>query len=102
MEKYSENIMTKKQYQALVDDTLSIALNMMAENNTAIWHSIVNQIKDIKQEVVESQRLKGWDDINDRYTLGMIAVHEFDEEDEMQSRLCDVFRGAVHYNELSD
>ena len=100
MGKDNSNKMTKTQYRTLVDETLSISLKKQAENDTLIWQSIVNQIKDIKKEVIDNQRLKGWDDINDRYTLGMIAVHEFDDDDEMQTRLCDIFSGAIEYHSM--
>lgn len=97
MKEYNTSKMSKKQYRALVNDALSIFLSKRAEYNTVLWNSIVNQIKDIKKEVVDNQNFKGWDDINDRYTLGMIAIHEFDDGDKMQTLLCDVFSGAMDY-----
>jgi hypothetical protein len=40
--------------------------------------------------------------ITERYTLGAIAVKNFDESDEIYQRLCDIFGGAIVYHELPD
>lgn len=95
----SEN-KTKQYYKKIVDDTLSLAEKRLDEGNHYPWSSIVNQLKDIQVMVVENYSFADWEEIHDRYTLGILAVQEFPEGDEMQSRLCDIFWGVVHYKEL--
>ena len=52
--------------------------------------------------VIENYSFADWEEIHDRYTLGTLAVRDFPEGDEMQLRLCDIFWGAVHYQELEE
>ena len=96
------NNKTKAYYRQIVDSTLVIAENHVKESDSPLWISIVNQIKDIKENVVETQSITDWEDIYDRYSLGRIALEYFDENEEIYKRLCDIFGGAVHYNELPD
>lgn len=96
------NNKTKAYYRQIVDSTLAIAEDHVKESESPLWISIVNQIKDIKENVVETQSITDWEDIYDRYSLGRIALEYFEEDDEMYQRLCDIFGGAVHYNELHD
>lgn len=93
---------TKSYYRQIIDSTLSIAEDLVKEGGSPLWISIVNQIKDIKENVVDSQSITDWEDIYDRYSLGRIALEYFEEDDEMYQRLCDIFGGAVHYNELPE
>lgn len=93
---------TKSYYRQIIDSTLSIAESQMQESGSPLWISIVNQIKDIKENVVNTQSITDWEDIYDRYSLGRIALEYFEEDDEMYQRLCDIFGGAVHYNELPE
>lgn len=97
----SEN-KTKRYYKELLEETLSIASDNSKKHNTSMWHSIVNQIIDIKENVVQKQIFDDWEEIYDRYTLGTIAIQNFEENDEMQHRLCDIFGGAVHYKEFKE
>ena len=93
---------TKSYYRQIIDSTLSIAESQMQESGSPLWISIVNQIKDIKENIVDTQTIADWEDIFDRYSLGRIALEYFEEDDEMYQRLCDIFGGAVHYNELPE
>ncbi len=93
---------TKSYYRQIIDSTLSIAEDHVKESGSPLWISIVNQIKDIKENVVDTQSLTDWEDFYDRYSLGRIALEYFEEDDEMYQRLCDIFGGAVHYNELPE
>ena len=93
---------TKSYYRQIIDSTLSIAEDHVKESGSPLWISIVNQIKDIKENVVDTQSLTDWEDFYDRYSLGRIAIEYFEEDDEMYQRLCDIFGGAVHYNELPE
>lgn len=96
------NNKTKDYYQKIVNETLFISEERLKEEHLLLWNSIVNQLKDIKEMVIEQQAFSDWEEVYDRYTLGTISVREFTEEDEMQARLCDIFWGAVHYSELED
>ena len=96
------NNRTKAYYREILDSTLEIAEKQLTNNENPLWISIVNQIKDIKENVVNTQSITYWEDIYDRYSLGRIALDYFDDDDEMQDRLCDIFGGAVHYSELPD
>lgn len=91
---------TQHYYKKIVDDTLLLAEKRLEEGGFYPWSSIVNQLKDIQAMVIEKYDFADWEEVYDHYTLGTIAVREFTEEDEMQARLCDIFWGAVHYNEL--
>ena len=92
----------KQHYKKIVDDTLLIAEKRLEERNIYPWNSIENQLKDIQAMVIEQYSFSDWEEVYDRYTLGTLAVQEFPEGDEMQSRLCDIFWGAVHYQELEE
>lgn len=96
------NNQTKAYYRQILDSTLDMAENHMNESESPLWISIVNQIKDIKENVVNTQSITDWEDIYDRYSLGRIALEYFEDGDEMQERLCDIFGGAVHYSELPE
>lgn len=91
---------TREYYRVLLDEALINAENRLKVEQTSIWNSIVNQLRDIKEMVIEKQAIAGWEDIYGRYTLGTVAIRELSENDEMQKRLCDIFWGAVHYTEL--
>lgn len=92
---------SRKYYGELVNETLLIAEKRLVSEQTSVWNSIVNQLHDIKEMVIEKQAFTDWEEVYERYTLGTIAAREFSDDDEMQTRLCDIFWGAVHYNELA-
>lgn len=96
------NHRTKAYYIEILNSTLEIAEKQLTMIESPLWISIVNQIKDIKENVVNTQSITDWEDIYDRYSLGRIALEYFDDNDEMQDRLCDIFSGAVHYSELPE
>lgn len=93
---------TKHHYKEILEETLSISKDNLNKYNTSLWNSIVNQILDIKENIVQNQTIDDWEEIYDRYTLGTIAIQNFADDDEMQNRLCDIFGGAVHFDELKD
>ena len=102
MYKKLEEEKTVQYYSELLNNTLSIAERRLTKSQSPLWISIVNQLRDIKEKVIVKQIFSDWEDVYERYTLGIIAIREIPENDEMQARLCDIFWGAVHYNELSD
>lgn len=93
---------TRCYYKEILEDTLSISKANLEKYNTSLWQSIVNQLLDIKDNVIEKQLITDWEEIYDRYTLGTIAIQHFNDDDEMRIRLCDIFGGAVHYFEYPD
>ena len=93
---------TQQYYSELLNETLTIAEKRLASDNTNLWHSVVNQLRDIQEMIIEKQALQGWEDVYERYTLGTLVVHELSEKDEMYARLSDIFWGAVHYKELEN
>lgn len=92
---------SKCHYMNILNETMAI-INESEEKENPLYVNILNQLADLKQQVVEKRIITEWDDINERYTLGLIAIQEFEDNDEMRDRLSDIFGGAVHYNELAD
>lgn len=96
---------TKERYSQILDETQRIveqelSLTQKGEDSD-IWISIISQIKDIREKIVESRIYMDWEDVYARYNIGSIGIEYFDDGDEMHMRLCDIFHGAVHYCELS-
>ena len=52
--------------------------------------------------VVEKQIIFESFDIDERYTLGAIAIRYFDENKKLQDILCDIYYGALHFSELPE
>lgn len=67
-----------------------------------IWESILAQILDIRSNIVDAPNITDWEAVYERYSIGQIGLQCFDEGEEMQLRLCDIFYGAVHYCEFPD
>lgn len=97
---------TKVRYSEILDETQEIAEKELdkhpEENYCDMWISIISQIIDIRKKIVDSRLLSDWKEIYERYTIGRIGMDFFDEDDEIYLRLCDIFHGTVHYNELAD
>lgn len=95
---------TKVRYLQILNETIQIAeaeiLNKSQDENIEMWLSIKAQIKDIRENIVESRTLSDWEEIYERYSIGSLGLQCFDDDDEMHMRLCDIFHGAVHYSEL--
>lgn len=95
---------TKTRYSQILNETTQIVKNEILQSSqdesTHIWLSIKAQIEDIREKIVESHVLVDWEEIYERYTIGAFGLEYFEEDEEMQTRLCDIFHGAVHYSEL--
>lgn len=91
---------TKAEYRRLLDETIDIFRHMSNNRDDELSLIILEQLLDIKENVVELGVLTEWDEINERYTLGGIAIYNFDENDELGLRLQDVFSVAAEYEEL--
>lgn len=101
----SEN-RTKKRFVQILTDTISLFDSLLrSEIQTDIidlYQNIYDQLIDIKENVVDYPKYSGWEQICGRYTLGAIASKNYDDDDEIKHRLCDIFGGAVHFDELKD
>lgn len=90
---------TKAEYQQLLNETIDIFRLQSKNEDDELSRTILEQLLDIKENVVDLGALTEWDEINERYTLGGLAVNNFEEEDELGQRLRDVFWGALEYND---
>lgn len=105
-----ESKATKTHYKEILKETREIAkshlekLRNESDDSPAhiVWTSILNQIDDIRKNIVDKSVITEWQDIYKRYTIGRIGLQAFDDNDEMQLRLNDIFYGTVHYNEFQD
>ena len=105
-----ESKATKTHYKEILEETREIAMSHLEKLRDEpldspahiVWTSILNQINDIQDNIVDNSIITEWQDIYKRYTVGLIGLQAFDDNDEMQLRLNDIFYGAVHYNEFPD
>lgn len=93
---------TKEEYRKVLYDTISIVKEKVTVTGSKFWESILAQLKDIDENIVHGKTQMEWDEIFDRYNLGTLAVNNFNESDEMYGRLCDIFGGAVGYNDAPE
>lgn len=100
------NNSTKQGYRQLLLDTYSIVEKRIETSSSndelMLWQDIIYQINDIRVFVTAQNCSRDWKEIYQRYSIGRIAVQCFDENDEMNHRLSDIFYGAVHYREFAD
>ena len=69
----------------------------------AIYASIYNQLVDIKQNIIEENKVSPDSNYIKRYSLGMIAVKNFDENaDEYAQKLIDSYGGTFDYNKMPE
>lgn len=95
---------TKTRYSQILDETQRIAEveleKDLEEGYSDMWRSVISQIVDIRKKMVDSHFLLSWEEIYERYTIGVVGLEYFDIDSEIHRRLCDIFYGAVHYGEL--
>lgn len=70
--------------------------------NDELSNNILEQLLDIKENVIELEVLSEWDEINERYTLGGLSIRNFDEDDELGLRLQNVFWGALEFGKMHE
>jgi hypothetical protein len=92
----SENY-NQHNYISILNDTIRIFEKMINETPLPIYDNILQQLRDIKENVVEKQIIVDPDEIDERYSLGGIAAKNFDEDDELKERLFDIFGGACDF-----
>lgn len=95
-------IPTKKEYQQVLEDTLAYVTKLSSKDTDPIYPYIVDELNDIYEVIILNNTSLDSDDIFERYDIGAISIKNFDESEEIHQRLCDVFYGTVHYQELCD
>ena len=91
---------TRAEYQQLLNETIDIFRLQSKDKDDELSHIILEQLLDIKENVVELGVLSEWDEINERYTLGALSIHNFSEDDELRQRIQDVFYGSLEYENM--
>lgn len=91
---------TKLEYQQFLNETIEIFRLQSKDEDDELSRIILDQLLDLKENVVDLGVLTEWDEINERYTLGGLAIKNFDVDDELGLRIQDVFYGALDYNEM--
>mgnify|MGYP007056261469 CR=1 FL=1 len=91
---------TKSHYKRILKDTIAIVAHLLEQAPDSLTQNIYDQLLDIQKNVVDEKIYSGWEQINERYTLGAIAVKNYEEDEEMYQRLCDIFGGAILYSEM--
>lgn len=89
---------TKEEYSNLLHETI-LYLNTLKNSgiDDYLYDLIIAQLIDIKEKVVIKRELIDEDEINERYSIGGIAIKNFEEGSEMRERLCDIFSGAMDF-----
>jgi len=95
-------IPTKKEYQQVLEDTIAFITKLSIKESDSIYPYIVNELNDIYQVIILNKTNLDSDDVFEKYDIGAISIHYFEESEEIHQRLSDVFFGTVHYQELSD
>lgn len=95
---------TKKYYREIVDLAIEETKNLMEMSpKVAIYASIYNQLVDIKQNIIEENKVFSRLELYKRYSLGMIAVKNFDENaDGYAQKLIDSYGGAFDYHKMPE
>lgn len=91
---------SKTEYIQFLNETIEIFCLQCNDEEDIISQNILEQLLDIKENVIELGVLTEWDDINERYTLGGLAIKNFEEDDELGQRIQNVFFGALNYHNL--
>lgn len=93
---------TKHNYSVFLSAAICLVEDIMQTTDDYLYKMIYDQLMDIRSNVVETTVLKDYDTINERYNLGGLAIKNFDEDDELQNILKNIFRGALYYSELPE
>ncbi len=95
---------TKTYHREIVNLAIEETKNLMEMSpKVAIYASIYNQLVDIKQNIIEENKVFSRFELYKRYSLGMIAVKNFDENaDEYAQKLIDSYGGTFDYNKMPE
>lgn len=93
---------TQKHYKEILE--AAIAETQLLKDKfpeLIMYKGILEQLLDIKKNIVDENKVLSEDDIYDRYSLGAIAVKNFSlENDVYAQKLSDVFGGAFDYYQM--
>lgn len=93
---------TKSEYEKILNETIIVIETFYMDSPSQLIQSIYAQLLDIREFVVNSQSTVDDEEIFERYTLGAYAIKNFEEGNELRERLCDIFGGAIQYEEFDD
>lgn len=96
-----KEVETQKEYRLLLDDIMKESKELVRKFPEVIMYkSILDQVLDI-YEVIKKNKKLSEDQIYSRYTLGNMAVKNFDTEHELYGRkLEDIFGGLFEYFDM--
>lgn len=92
----------KHNYRFFLNETIRIIEESISNTQDELLKMILPQLHDIKINVVEQRTITDWDDIDERYTIGSLAIHNMDEKDTMRERILNIFYGAIEYNDFPE
>lgn len=94
---------TKSYYRQVLDETTKMVLEIInLTPEILIYNSIYNQLIDINKNIIDEENYTEHDKIKERYNFGIIAVRNFEIEDPLYYRLCDLYAGVRIYKDLPE
>ena len=98
------NRRTKKYYREVVNLAIKETRDLIAMSPEVImYHSIYNQLIDIKLNIIEKNKIFSRFELYRRYSLGNIAVKNFKGGvDEYSQKLIDSYGGAFDYYKMPE
>ena len=93
---------TKAYYQEIMAQAMAETdqLRRMSPD-VAMYEVIYAQLMDLKEQVIDRGMVIPRSVLYKRYSLGTIAVKNFDEEqDPYAQKLCDCYGGAIDYHKM--
>jgi len=93
-------IMTKEYYQQILKSAI-IETKMYCDKSPeiVIYLTIYKQLLDLQQNII-NQTVLTKREIEGKYTFGIIAVRNFDDDDEYAQKLMDLNGGALDYKNM--
>lgn len=93
---------TKNYYRQILDEAITIVNSNLEQTSLSIYQNILDQLLDIKENIVVKRVILDPEEISERYSIGGIAVKNFEDDIEMQDRLMDIYSGACDYIFLNE
>ena len=95
---------TRSYYRSIINRAIEETKELMEMSpQIVMYRSIYNQLLDLRTKVVENHVVISKSELFGRYSLGTIAVKNFDaEHDEYAQRLCDSYSGALDYDRMPE
>ncbi len=95
---------TKSKYNKIIAEAILETKALMEKfPEISMYKSIYDQIVDIQDQIIIKKIIFTEAEIFDRYSLGSIAVKNFDiENDEFAQKLSDIFGGSIDYSTMSE